>query len=161
VELATAGGGALELAIVGYQFPDAVDPRRRYSWHVLEGQARTARQSWGFRWQALTCDESPRLGAWLSSVADAAAGDRPIPSEEQRRIEFTEPNLAFEVLGCGLGAVRIRVELDLEFRAPANRADHRAGRPDVLLLDLSSEQVRVAVDAWAADVARYPDGLQT
>lgn len=52
----------------------------------------------------------------------------------------------------------MQVELDLEFRGPINRANHGTGRPDGLLLDLPSEQVRAAVDAWAADVARYPDG---
>jgi hypothetical protein len=156
VRLVSAGGDALELAVVGYQFPDAEDPRRRYSWHVLDGRADTVSEYWEFRWQALTCDESPRLGGWVRRIAEAAAGSRPDPTDE-RRIEFTEPNLAMEVLDLGPGSVRLRVELDLEFRAPSNKTDVRAGRPNVLLLDLSDEQVGTAAEAWLVDVARYPD----
>ena len=65
MRLGAEGGDVLDLSIVGYQFPDADDPQLRYSWHMIQGRADTPSEAWDFRWQALTCDESPHLGAWL------------------------------------------------------------------------------------------------
>ena len=59
--LGSADGDVLELSIDGYQFPDAQNPEWRFS-----GWATSSTESWAFRWQALTCDESVRLGLWLS-----------------------------------------------------------------------------------------------
>jgi hypothetical protein len=53
----------------------------------------------------------------------------------------------------------ITAELDLEFRAPSNRPDHRAGNPTLLHISLSSEQLDAAAANWDADIARYPDRL--
>lgn len=54
MRLGPAPGETLDLSVVGYQFPEAEDPRQRYSWHMIWGRASTRLKSWEFRWQALT-----------------------------------------------------------------------------------------------------------
>ncbi len=50
MRLGTNGDDVLDLSIVGYQFPDADDPQKRYSWHTIQGRAGTASEAWDFRW---------------------------------------------------------------------------------------------------------------
>ncbi len=124
MRLGAEGGHVLDLSVVGYQFPDADDARLRYSWHMIQGRAGTGSETWDFRWQALTCDESRYLAAWLREVADASAFGRATPVKGPGPTCFTEPDLAFEVESYLHGAVFIRAELDLEFRAPSNKPNH-------------------------------------
>jgi len=155
------GGDVLDLSIVGYQFPDADDPQKRYSWHMIQGRADTSSEAWDFRWQALTCDEPPYLATWLREVAGASALGRATPAEGPGRTCFTEPNLAFEVESYLRGAVVIRAELDLEFRAPSNKLNHSLGHPSVLHISTSTAQLFAAAADWESDFLRYPDGLAT
>jgi hypothetical protein len=95
VKLIGEDGYGVELGVVDYQFPDAVDPRQRRSWLVVEGTARCPQGMWTFRWQALTCDDAVSLARWLH----AGAGDRLDMGDdgqgnETSALEFTEPNLA-------------------------------------------------------------------
>lgn len=159
MRLGAEGGDVLNLSIVGYQFPDADDPQKRYSWHMIQGRAGTASEAWNFRWQALTCDESPRLAAWLREVADASARGRAMPAKGPGRTCFTEPNLAFEVESNLHGSVVIRAELDLEFRAPSNKPNHYVGHPNVLHISTSIAQLAAAATDWESDLLLYPDGL--
>lgn len=155
VRLVADDENALELSVAGYQFPEAEDPTKRYSWHVVTGQATSDGESWTFRYPALTCEESPRLSAWLRAVADATGNRRSPPG--QPRIQFTEPNLTLEVVRSDQGDPLLKVDLDLEFRAPNRRTNHRAGSPSVLHLRLSPDQLRTAAAEWDDEVARYPD----
>ncbi|HEV7758857.1 MAG TPA: hypothetical protein VGO78_07705 [Acidimicrobiales bacterium] len=184
MRLAGAGGDELELSIVGYQFPEADDPRQRFSWHVVEGRAVAGHERWSFRWPALTCDESPRLAAWLRVVAagadadtDTNRADGDTGAPRPGTLTFTEPNLSFAVLAQGHGPVTLRVGLDLEFRPPSTTATgattgttatgvtsgakgaRGAGRPTLLHLDLRPDDLRRAAHDLDADIARYPDGL--
>ena len=159
MRLGSESGDVLELSIVGYQFPDAEDPQLRYSWHMVQGSARTAEEAWDFRWQALTCDETGRLVSWLHTAAEAAAPQSTSPSPAPDRTWFTEPNLAFNVETYQAGLAVIRVELDLEFRAPSNKPDHRAGHPTVLRLSVTPEQLASAAAELEADFSRFPDSL--
>jgi hypothetical protein len=68
-------------------------------------------------------------------------------------------NLALEVEAYQEGMAVLRVELDLEFHAPRDQADHRAGDPTVLNMSVSPEQLVAAAGELESDVSRYPDGL--
>jgi hypothetical protein len=46
-------GHGVELHVTGYQFPDAEDPRKRCSWHVVHGRAVTPDGSWDFRYPGI------------------------------------------------------------------------------------------------------------
>lgn len=161
MRLGANGGGVLDLSIVGYQFPDADDPQKRHSWHMVQGRADTGPEAWDFRWQALTCDEGPKLAAWLREVATVSALGGTTPAEGPGRMLFTEPNLAFEVASYVRDAIVIKVELDLEFRAPSNKPNHYAGHPNILHIDTSAVQLVTAAADWESDLLQYPDGLAT
>lgn len=147
-------GNHLALRVTGYQFPDAEDPQQRYSWHMVEGSASRSGSSWAFRFPALACDETPRVGHWLRLVADwldAGGLGRP-PADE----EFIEPNLSFSVLGqAESGTATIDFGLDQEFQAPAGR--HPGGRTS-LHLNLTGEQLRAAAAEWDDECRPFPDG---
>lgn len=154
MKIASTNGNELEVSAVGYQFPEADDPRQRYSWHMVRGTARQGDVSWHFHWQALTCDESPRVGPWLRSLA-ARIRDTPEQDiESPSRLAFTEPNLAFAVIDVRPGSALLRVELDLEFHR--DRAHWRAGEPHFLDLDVTSAQLVDAADQWDEEIALYP-----
>jgi hypothetical protein len=146
---------ALGLRITGYQFPDAEDLRKRYGWHMAEGEAACSRGAWRFRFPALTCDESPQISGWLREVADYA-GRSPV-SGRPGVLEFTEPNLCFSVAGRQIGAAVLQVALDLEFQPPWHRR-REAGDPFYLVMHLTSEQLRSVAGEWDEEIARYPDG---
>ncbi len=155
MRLGTSPGDTLELSVVGYQFPEATDPRERFSWHVVKGRARTRGGDWTFRWPALTCDESARLPGWLSQVADAL--DRQGPPTRPS-LSFTEPDLAFGLIAVDGGHATLRVELDLELHArPSPRKLHPDG-PSVLRLRVSVDQLRTAATDWGDDLTTYPAG---
>jgi hypothetical protein len=143
-------GDSLALNISGYQFPDAEDLQKRYSWHMVEGGASSATTKWAFRYPALTCDESVTLATWLREV-----GDTP---ETSSTLKFTEPNLRFEIVGRSTDSVILEVQLDQEFGHPA---DVESGRREktVLRLQLSHQALRIAAQEWMADVDRFPDLL--
>jgi len=146
---------ALGLRITGYQFPDAEDLRKRYGWHIAEGEVVCPRGAWSFRFPALTCDESPRISAWLREVADYA-GRSPV-SGRPGILEFTEPNLRFSVAGRRRGEAVLQVALDLGFQPPWHRR-REAGDPFCLVIHLTSGQLRSAAGEWDEEIARYPDG---
>jgi hypothetical protein len=146
---------ALTLRVTGYQFPGAQDLRKRYSWHMVEGQAVCPRGSWRFRFPALTCDESPRISTWLREVA-GDAGRSPVRGQPGI-LEFTEPNLCFSVAGRQPGEAVLQVALDLEFQPPWHRP-RAAGDPFCLVMHLTAEQLRSAAVEWDEEIARYPDG---
>jgi hypothetical protein len=145
--LTGATGDSLSLRVGGYQFPDAEDLRQRYSWHMVSGQARCAEGSWDFEWQALTCDESPRVSAWLRAAASKAG---------PAALTFIEPNLGFRLAGDAVVGQALEVDLDLEFLPPWNR--HRnAGDPTTLRIDIDAGGLRAAADAWDKERAPFPD----
>jgi hypothetical protein len=149
---------SVTLNIVGYQFPDADDPRTRFSWHVISGAAVGGEGKWTFRWQALTCDESARLAVWLRHVADWLDSDssRTVASPPSPR--FTEPNLALSMdRGVAQDGATLRVGLDQEFLPPWSTEQ----RPHELHIPVTAHHLRDAAADWEADLARYPDGPAT
>jgi|SRR5580704_14959117 hypothetical protein len=150
------GDNAITLHVVGYQFPDAEDPRKRYSWHDIAGCARDRTGAWAFRGPWLACDETPRVSGWLRQAAawlDEAPASRPEPPAP---IRFTDPNLQFAVAPSG-ETPTLCVGLDLEFRPPWARDRRGAGWPYNLYVPISAEHVRQAADDWDLDLDLYPD----
>jgi hypothetical protein len=151
--LKDAGGpNRLMIRVIGYQFPDAPDPARRFSWHMIGGEASCQEGSWRFRWQALTCDESPRVSAWLREVAGSVAQRRALPGA----LQFLEPNLMFRTFSPDGDQTQIQVSFDLEFQPPWHRQG-RAEDPFVLSFTTDEEQLRQAAEQWDAERAPFPD----
>jgi hypothetical protein len=150
--LTDAGGpDRLVIRVTGYQFPDAPDPARRFSWHMVGGEAHCQQGSWRFHWQALTCDESPRVSAWLRQAAGSITRRRALPEP----LQFLEPNLMFRA-SPDKDRVQVQVSLDLEFQPPW-RQRQGAGDPFVLSFIIGEEQLRQAAEQWDAERAPFPD----
>jgi hypothetical protein len=149
VRLIDGDGHGLEVRVTGYQFPDAADPGKRFSWHMVEGAGHTPRGRWQVRYPALTCDETPRVSAWLRDAAIDAG---------QPELSFTEPNLAFRVADRFLDQVVLSIELDLEFSPPWERR-RSAGDPFSLAIRVPRQGLVAAADAWDQEAAPFPDGL--
>jgi hypothetical protein len=155
VKISSSNGNALEISVVGYQFPESDDPARRYSWHMVRGTATVPDASWHFRGPALTCDEAQRVAPWLRSrAAEVSDGPAPNPGEPPS-LRFTEPNLALVGLNVLPGRLMLRVELDMEFHR--DRAHWWAGEPYVLDLDVTGALLTDAADQWEQEIAQYPD----
>jgi hypothetical protein len=159
VQLQGVAGHGIDVQVVGYQFPDADDPAKRYSWHMVEGSATCAEGSWSFSYPALTCDESPRLSRWLRDVA-GAAGSMPAGAGgcagPPAALGFIEPNLSLAVVRWAPATVLIDIGLDLEF-APPWRPRRAAGAPYRIRCEVRPEQLLHAAAQWEAEIASYPD----
>ncbi|MFG2693374.1 hypothetical protein [Kitasatospora sp. NPDC048407] len=145
-------GHGVELGVVGYQFPDAVDPRQRQSWLVVEGAAHCPQGTWSFRWQALTADDAVELARWLGRAGVRPSGPGQAGGSQ---LGFTEPNLTFAVSWADEGLVELRVGLDLEFSPPWQRRA-RPGEPFVVACRLTAESVLQAAAEWAAEIEPWP-----
>jgi hypothetical protein len=98
---------ALELRIVGYEFPDAKIERHSSDWLVVRISVSHPRGTWTTEDPCLLTDEAARLAGWLESVGKAEF----VESE----IGFTEPNLEFCLITPARGAA-LRVYFELELR---------------------------------------------
>ncbi|WUI31051.1 hypothetical protein OG804_25210 [Nocardia sp. NBC_00416] len=142
----------MELSVAGYQFPDHIDPRIRYSWLVIAGAANCPEGNWSFRWQALTLDDAVELADWLRRIA-AEAEPSGEPVGGPARLDFTEPNLSFTASRAA-GAVEVEIGLDLEFSPPWNRRA-TAGSPFVVTARLSPADLATAAKDLGAEVDGY------
>jgi len=149
------GSNWLTIQVTGYQFPDAPDLAKRFSWHMVGGEAQCLEGSWRFNWQALTCDESPRVSTWLNEVADAVTR-RGAPGP----LRFLEPNLEFRAVAADKGRVQILVSFDLEYQPPWHMR-HEAGDPFTLSIRMREEQLRQAARQWDAERSLFPGSLTT
>jgi hypothetical protein len=152
MRLIGSDGHGIELGVVDYQFPDAVDSQQRHSWLVIEGTAHCPQGTWSFRWQALTADDAVELAQWLRRSAAGPANPGPDGTD---RLDFTEPNLAFAITWTDSGQLELRTSLDLEF-SPPWRQQSRSGDPFVVTCRLSPESVLTAATDWAAEIKPYP-----
>jgi hypothetical protein len=148
------GPNRLTIQVTGYQFPDAPDLAKRFSWHMVGGEAQCQDGSWRFHWQALTCDESPRVSAWLAEAADAVTRQRALPGP----LRFLEPNLEFQAFAADKGTVQILVSFNLEFQPPWHKR-HGTGDPFTLPLTMNEADLRQAAAQWDAERAPFPDRL--
>lgn len=146
------GPNRLTIRVTSYQFPNALDLAQRFSWHMVGGEAQCQEGSWPFHWQALTCDESPRVSAWLTEVARTITQRHVLPEP----LRFLEPNLVFRALPVDSDRVRILVSFDLEFQPPWHRR-REAGDPFTLSFTMDEGQVRGAARQWDAERAPFPD----
>lgn len=142
----------MELSVAGYQFPDHIDPRIRYSWLVIAGSANCPEGNWAFRWQALSLDDAVELAGWLRRIAEEAEpGGEPVGGPA--RLAFTEPNLSFTATRTA-GAIELGIGLDLEFSPPWDRRA-AAGSPFVVTARLSPGDIATAAKDLGAEVESY------
>lgn len=151
--LGSTDGDSLRLAIDGFQFPDAEDLNKRFSWYFVDGNATQSGRSWQFRWQALTCSTAPLICGWLFDLANWV--ERGPSAEPPDAPWLVEPNVQFTNVEWEHGRALITVELSQEFSPPANRAQP-ADKHAVLRIRSTAEELRSSAIDFAATIARFP-----
>ena len=114
------------------------------NWLVVAGTAQSKNGTWSFRDPCLLTTEATSLGHWIIRAAN--------PSAQMERLEFLEPNLAFERLMIDEGKVVLRVEFDVEARP------RFAGYGDLYVVDLpvSASSCISAGKSWLASLEKFP-----
>ncbi|WP_327148583.1 WapI family immunity protein [Nocardia sp. NBC_01329] len=184
MRLIDSDGYGVELTIAGYQFPDHIDPRIRYSWLVIAGTANCPEGNWTFRWQALSLDDTVELADWLGRIATEAgpsgegvagpsgegvagpsgegvAGPSGEGVAEPSSAAVVGPaRLTFTEPNLSLtatrsgGEVELAIGLDLEFSPPWDRRA-AAGSPFIVTTRLPPADIATAAKDLGAEVDSY------
>ncbi len=138
-------GNELELAVVGYQFPD--DERDPWDSNSLLVSVRVLAPegSWEVVDPCLTTWEAQRMVSWLAHTAHAPGGV----------LRFAEPNLTLTAHAAGLARVDVRACFALERRPPWARM--AAGSDNLCVhLDVDRNDLVRAAASLLADLAAFP-----
>lgn len=129
-----ASGDALELRVVGYEFPDVQDDAYDSDWLVIAGTVDHDGRSWTFREPCLLADEARALAEWLSSPSTAPPA-------------FIEP-----LLEVAHDEGILRVSLGAEAVEPGGDPGERVN----LRIPVSAPALADAASAWRASLAEFP-----
>ncbi len=112
--LLTHASSRLSLHIAGYQFPQATGIDAE--WLIVEAEIHHPRGHWSFRDPCLMVEDVRRLADWLEEIAR--------DDESDDSCDFTEPNIAFDLLVGASQALRVsfRAESGPPWAAPGEGA---------------------------------------
>ena len=148
MRLVGANGDQVELDIAGYQFPDIADEQWDSNWLNITITATVDHRSWTSRDPSLLTMEVEELARWLEAVTDA--------KEVDRELEFTEPNLAFQLDAISGAEIHLRVWFECESR-PAWKPNRVADARDLAAtLSVSPTELRRAAADLHSQLARFP-----
>jgi hypothetical protein len=150
--LKSLDGSEFEATIAGYEFPGIEHEKWDSNWLLVSMQVKSPRGEGTCVDPCLETWDVERLIKWL----EALANDEAVEPD----IGFLEPNLAFEVIKSAKDAITLRVRFILERKAwwkPTGGKRHRSSRwRDYVDLEVGREDVRLAAEAWRADLSRFP-----
>lgn len=142
-------GNELELALVGYQFPDEERDPWDSNWLLVSVRVLTPEGSWAVVDPCLTTWEAKRLVAWLVHAAGRDPSAVPMT--------FTEPNLTVTARSRTSAPLRahVRACFALELRPPWA---HTAAGSDNLCVDLDVDRGDLARAAASLlmDLVKFP-----
>jgi len=133
-------GSGLELKVVGYETPHAVDARD--DWLVINVRMKVGSESWEAEDPALVWEEARDLSKWLEGIArdDPRAG---------WSIDFLEPVLLFEALRRTQDSILLRVYCQ-KFPKPAPK-EHFSK-----VLWFSREQIKRGAEELRSELQQFP-----
>jgi hypothetical protein len=142
-------GNELELAVVGYQFPDEERDPWDSNWLLVSVRVLAPEGSWDVVDPCLTTWEAKHLVSWL---IHAAARD-PLAAP----MTFTEPNLTVTARSRTSAPLRVHVRacFALELRPPWARTASGAGDRCVDL-DVERDDLARAAASLLGDVMKFP-----
>lgn len=153
--------GRVSLAPVAYQFPAsrAVGPGRDWdaNWLMIRGEVHHPDDStWTFTDPCLTTWEARELGYWLHAVAAGEVTPQ-VRGEDLVDVCFTEPNLAFTLVGRDETRCVLAVHFSLEALPPWL---HGADRPAIfdysVSLTLTRDDLSRAAQEWREELRAFP-----
>ncbi len=148
-----ADGRALELVVVGYQFPSSNARSVSYvfdaNWLVVDCQATDGTRTWRFHSPCLMTTEARELAAWLDAVAAGRSDLDPT--------NFTEPVLEFQYVASPPERPVVRVVFRLEARPPwAAEVSNDDWDGIWLEFEMSREGLATAATDLRDELKRYP-----
>jgi len=142
------GSLALELRVLGYQYPGGARDEYDANWLFVAGRVEHPRGNWSFQSACLLTSEAVRLANWLEAVG------RGQPSEPE--LAFIEPCLRFECVSGALGR-SVRAYFQLESRPPWAESGLAGPPPCFIEFPVSELPFRRAVESLRQQAARYPE----
>jgi hypothetical protein len=155
------GVASVDLDILGYEFPAAVEVERGWDWDanwlVIRGQVTTADRSWSFTSPCLTTVEAAAIGRWLRQVARGEVDPATDPGLGGRDAGyFVEPNLAVRLGAANENEVTLLWSFEQESAPPEATDDQRYREGFPVELTLARQALAPAAEEWDQATSRYP-----
>jgi hypothetical protein len=151
---------AVELEVVGYQFPDLAPQRSGFDWDAnwlqVHGTVSSAKASWSFTDPCMTTQEAAELSEWLGAVA---AGDAELTENVFVRggaISFTEPNVSARFAARDRSTRSLVWYFSQESSPPGSSDDIRFGIGHPVELVVTARDLAVAAQDWNAALTKFP-----
>jgi hypothetical protein len=181
MQLNSSDAATVELRIAGYQYPDyyqgpplALEAVQRLmgranipvvvdkwdlNWLQVCGNITPSDgKAWAFEQPCLTTWEAREFGDWLREVAAGTVPPSPSGSEPGGWVDFTEPNLSFNLADRTGDRVRMRAYFTAEATPPRfQRGQGRYPNTYLVPLDVSADEVAKAAESWMRDLAEFPE----
>lgn len=140
-------GDAFELDVVGYEFPEITEGGDS-NWLNVRVKGTAQSRSWTATDPCLETGEVAELADWFEAVL---AG-----KERDKKLEFLEPNLSFELTGRDDDRFRIRVWIEVGSRPSWAKSD-LAGECDLYIdLDTTIAELQAASRSLREQLERWP-----
>jgi hypothetical protein len=161
LRLASDDGVAVDLSPLRYEFGSASAPRDwDANWLVIAANVSLPDgRSWSFNDPCLTTWEARELGSWLRDILSGNVQPSALASDgDERLLAFTEPNLAFSLVGRNDETVTVRVYFSLESSPPWVQGSDDADLFDFFVEVWPTHQaLRDAVASWERELAAFPE----
>lgn len=149
--LKSLDGSEFEASIASYEFPE-IEDKGDSNWLLIFIRVKSPRGEGTCVDPCLTTWDVERLIRWLEAQANGT------PAEPD--IGFLEPNLEFEVIEAAGDTLTLRVRFILERKSwwkPTGGIRHRRSNwHNYVDLNITRENLRLAAEAWQADLSRFP-----
>lgn len=152
---------SIELDILGYEFPGAVEVEQGWDWEanwlVIRGRIRSADRSWSFTSPCLTTVEAVDVGRWLHRVARGEVDPASDPGLGGRDAGyFVEPNVAVRLSAADETEATLVWSFEQESAPPEATGDQRYRLGFPVELTVARQELAVAVDEWDQALRRFP-----
>lgn len=160
MNLTSVDGASIALRLVAYEFPATAavgSDDWDANWLVVAGDVRLADgRRWSFSEPCLTTWEARSLGDWLRAVVSGEVEPVDLNRDvDDALVLFTEPNVAFILVGRSDERAVVRVHFSPESRPPW--LGHEVDIVDFFVwLDLPLESLSAAADAWERELSSFP-----
>ena len=148
MRLESPDGYALELRILGYEYPGGARDEYDANWLYVAGRVEHPRGNWSFHSACLLTSETALLADWLEAVGRGHPG--------AQTVSFIEPCLKFEHVPTASGRT-VRAFFELEAR-PSWAPSNFVGEPDCFIeFPVSELLLQQAAASLREQLSRYPE----
>ena len=135
----------VELRIIGYQFPEILDDEWDSNWLMIFINVKLTKKHWKTTDPAITTFELRNLIDWFKNISDNRM-------EKYKNIDFTEPNISFELLNeFDSDIKRIKINFRLEFSPLKNGGEYSVE------FEAENKQLKDYAEKLEDELNEYPE----